>query len=1438
MADYHVDPINGSDARSGLSFADSWRTATKASNTVVAGDTVTLYGGNFDESFTIKRSGTVNAPIIWIAASGETPTIRGQAGIQYIVDNNGFSYNIFDGVDFTWHPASPVANKRFPWIKIRGAAAVGNEFRNCTIYRDGAIADIYAAGWDDWGIQITNAQHTHIYRCTVYGQGQPIILATGADQYTLIEECTCGPSVQSTIVINTSRSVLRHAWIKNCTLQGSYQEDGLQFTNDFQAANPATDISNWGTLVSGCIIKDNSENALDLKACRYVVLEHNIIYGTLGSNDGLIAPNRNSFNAVTQGANTTHEQVILRYNIFFDNGGGINLEDTEFHIYNNTAVGNNRDYTGNPSTLGTPADKLLFTGLRHSGGPGNGAVKNNIFVGMDDGPLGLVPAAGDIDIDYNYYDDEPYISAAGVWTQAASFAAWKAALDYSGGNDAHSILGTFADIDFINVPTARPTGAHTAYDFGILATSDCKGVGGPLTTVAAGATNSLTFRVKDAGYFFDGMGIVDGDTITVNGQTRTITSIDYGTDEITVSEPLTVTPGQNVYEGSSATPDIGAGSFTQGSDTGGGGSGTAGTGAVVVTRVACNTSTGNQTITFPTALSAAPKAVRFILSSAVTDGTAAAHAIMSMGFATATASYAIGWVSQDAVNPSNANRRTLENACVLSLSSTGTIDGQASWVSWTASEVVINWTNAPGSAFLLTVIAYDCAEAYLATFNFPQTLNATTTISPGFEFDLAYFATHERDIPNNRADARGSIGVATYDGSTLTQSGWFFLYQDNVTTTVDAAHLSDLYIVGNMTTSGVLQRALQLSTSGNDVIVTTKIASWADADNEGIALFLRFDNIAVYSGIVETVTSAVENTYGDPNFQPSYTEVVATLAEAVNTAYADGKAGSWSIGVADTGIRQYSNAYSDKDGVVTPSTSDTQSLSDDMLVNLPLDTGAAGIQAELLSFQPSGPKLDFTIALATIKQWILVAVEQPTGRLAGVGEGYGEAVGVMTVIINLAGVGEGDGEAIAGLTVGLTIVDLAGVGEGYAEAFGELTTTTPTLISVIRPTRTYNDSGGLSVHVHEPLIAGSGFVMDISDQVSEYQHEIEALGGYWTASIKIADRQGRLEDWFERGLSRRIVTYNPDGDTAWEGFVNRITLNLGGLTKSIGPVLNIANKVKLIYSFIDSEATSPVIGLRASTAWAQDTNSQAKWGVLERVLSSGGATPTTATSLRDDYLRENAQPESDEDQNIGSSLSEPQITLECLGYVHYLQTYSYNSTTTGTTSLSAKLAAVLAAEPNTFLSHSNKFIEANALLVAAFDNDNRVAWNVVKELVSKGDDSDNRYLFGVYADQMPHYAPVVDQVDYLQYLSDPAQTVTTSTGVRVPPWDVKPGKWIFSPDFLIGRVPQNAALRDDLRMEFIESVTYRAPWDLAIRGGKVRRLDQKLAKLGLAGIGG
>lgn len=387
---------------------------------------------------------------------------------------------------------------------------------------------------------------------------------------------------------------------------------------------------------------------------------------------------------------------------------------------------------------------------------------------------------------------------------------------------------------------------------------------------------------------------------------------------------------------------------------------------------------------------------------------------------------------------------------------------------------------------------------------------------------------------------------------------------------------------------------------------------------------------------------------------------------------------------------------------------------------------------------------------------------------------------------------------------------------------------------------TLHQSTGLTVVVSHPLVSGLGYIETLTDQFSSWRHVTKSLGGYDSASFTIDGNQRVLEEWFDLGLGRDVTLYNLGLRTRWNGFVNKVSLRMGGFTLERGPLLNIANKVWLVYSTIDTSVVPPVLGIRVKTAAAEDSASQTRYGVLEKALSSGGVTDANALQVRDTYLTENKDPEVS--QQFSSGSGNLTLSVECLGYIHMLGAYVYNSTTTGTQNLSVKLQNIITADPNSILSTDFNGITANTLQVGAWENDDDVALALIKGLTAKGDANDDRYLFGIYQDRKSLYEAAPTEVAYRQRLSSVNQQIETLAGIRVWPWDVDPGKWLFIADFLIGRTqpiaPSSMAeMRADPRYAFLEQVTFTAPYDINWVGSKTGTLPQKLARLGFAGLG-
>lgn len=379
---------------------------------------------------------------------------------------------------------------------------------------------------------------------------------------------------------------------------------------------------------------------------------------------------------------------------------------------------------------------------------------------------------------------------------------------------------------------------------------------------------------------------------------------------------------------------------------------------------------------------------------------------------------------------------------------------------------------------------------------------------------------------------------------------------------------------------------------------------------------------------------------------------------------------------------------------------------------------------------------------------------------------------------------------------------------------------------------------GISIVAAGPLWRPSTDTWHLTHQISNYTHTLEAVGGYWSAQFTIQGGRHLIDDWLQDGLGRHIEVFDDTLTKCWEGFVDRLTVNYGPLSVVRGPLMDVANRVGLAYSTVDTSTDPPTVGIRDWTGYVNDTDSQALWGILPKVLSTGGVTPPDAAAIQNTYLTLHALPATSKQLQTDAG-SETSVTVDCFGYVHWLN-WPYNSTTTGEIDADAKILDVLGDTPNAaWLVYNTDHVDANTLEVPAYEIDLNLAWAVIKDVVARGDATYARWLFGIYGNREVFYHAAPTMVEYQERLSQSRSLIEHADGdqvYEVYPWRVVPGQWIIFPDFLIGQATE-LDLHDDPRAMFIERVKYNAPWGLELNGSTVDTLDALLAQKGLGGVG-
>lgn len=358
----------------------------------------------------------------------------------------------------------------------------------------------------------------------------------------------------------------------------------------------------------------------------------------------------------------------------------------------------------------------------------------------------------------------------------------------------------------------------------------------------------------------------------------------------------------------------------------------------------------------------------------------------------------------------------------------------------------------------------------------------------------------------------------------------------------------------------------------------------------------------------------------------------------------------------------------------------------------------------------------------------------------------------------------------------------------------------------------------------------------LEHSITQYGHDMDAEVGFKGAALTIEDNPGQIEDWIDNGLNRHIAVYNPAGDVVFEGFVNSLSANIGPVTYERGPVLDVMTRMLAIYTPVDYSASPPAKGPPMETTAADNEEAQRIYGILEGVLQAGEDTQVGAERARDTQLRDFSAANKASSVNTSGN-NQPSVSIDVLGYGARLDRYIYNDATVGGIAISDKLGAALDADPNGLFSTERDYLESNPVLVAAEEDDNRTAWTVIKALLPAGMADDRRTFFGIYEGRTPRYWSEPADVRYKFRIADVNQDVLEHAGGTVTqPWDVRPGYWVFLPDFLAGRVGSPVDLRNDPRVFLIEAVKYTAPYTVEFNGKRFGSIPQLLAKKGLGSL--
>lgn len=161
----------------------------------------------------------------------------------------------------------------------------------------------------------------------------------------------------------------------------------------------------------------------------------------------------------------------------------------------------------------------------------------------------------------------------------------------------------------------------------------------------------------------------------------------------------------------------------------------------------------------------------------------------------------------------------------------------------------------------------------------------------------------------------------------------------------------------------------------------------------------------------------------------------------------------------------------------------------------------------------------------------------------------------------------------------------------------------------------------------------------------------DAVGGCDRATFRVV--AGELELWSLVDLLRCGIKLNDrHGEPWWWGYIHSVTLHLGEYSFGVS-LDDLANRVAVAYEYVGAGISST--GVRATTDWAEDLDSEAEFGTFERLESLASADIDDAEARRDALLQALAWPQAQIDFNSAGLSAE----IEARGWHRLLERRYY-----------------------------------------------------------------------------------------------------------------------------------------------------------------------------------
>jgi len=310
------------------------------------------------------------------------------------------------------------------------------------------------------------------------------------------------------------------------------------------------------------------------------------------------------------------------------------------------------------------------------------------------------------------------------------------------------------------------------------------------------------------------------------------------------------------------------------------------------------------------------------------------------------------------------------------LNGSGVIVAEAAFSAWITDGVRINWTTATTGRYLTVVLFYGTdLSARVDTVALSTQDTDVTYSSMGFKFDGMICGTNGTTFSDASgvtliANSFGLVSRASNDAITQRALG---IFEDNAVADGQVAGklLTDACATQQVAASETWKAQVSAPTSSGFTITSRTGASSSDV--VGFLAFSLGGKGLIWLGTVTTPTVTGNASVTSPGFSLQNHGCVLQILTAYtveDTRKTDGEAGVVGFSAFTSDV-EYSQATAAEDASAT---TDTQSLSDDVAVNMPAHDGAALVVASRTSMDATGWTLNYTTAPATARKFLAMAI--------------------------------------------------------------------------------------------------------------------------------------------------------------------------------------------------------------------------------------------------------------------------------------------------------------------------------------------------------------------------------------------------------------------------------------------------------------------------------